>query len=147
MANSLDDIRPEVLNKWLPHPAPQGVAEWGFVLKTAQVSFVKVDAFNFQPGEHYLRVPVMLGVRTEPSAAQAAVLPEHAGVFTIDDGEGKTLCYAQFTREVGDVWQATLNIGAKQVGSAKGSVGTNTSPSFIEAAPVALTKHVAAKNN
>jgi hypothetical protein len=146
MSNALEDIKPEILNKHLPQPAPYGVAEWGFVLKTGQVCFVNVDDFNFQPGDHYLRVPVVLGVRTEGAQQVEAVLPEQAGVFTIEGVDGNTICYAHLKRDVGDVWHATLNLGAKDIGNAKGTIGTATPFAFIEAALIALVRHVAAKN-
>lgn len=147
MENRLEEIRPEILNKHLPQPAQHGVAEWGFVLKSDQVSFVRVDEFNFHQGDHYLRVPVVLGVRTDETKYGEAVLPEQAGVFTISDSEGQTICYVHLKRDVGDVWSAQLNLGAKQIGNAKGSVGTLTPFSIIEAAVVALARHVAAKSS
>lgn len=146
MAGRLEEIKPEILNNHLPHPAPLGVAEWGFVLKTGQVTFVKVDDFNFQPGEHYLKMPVVLGVRTD-GVLQPPVLPEQAGVFTIDDADGKTICHAHLKRDLGDVWHASLKLGAKEIGNAKGTVGTATPFPIIEAAVVALVRHVAAKND
>jgi len=140
----LKDIKPEILNAHLPQPAPFGVLEWGFVFRTGQVTFVQVETCNFAPG-HFLRVPIVLGARTNP-AVQLTAEPEFAGVFTIEDADGNTLCTAQLARQIGDVWHATFYEATRQIGEARGTVGRNTPASFIEAALVAVVRHMAAKS-
>lgn len=141
----ISDIDPGVLDKHLPDPAPYGTLEWHFVLKTAQVTFVKVDEFEYRPNR-YLRSSVVLGVRTDPAVNMVAQ-PEFSGVFGTEDAEGEFLCTAYFERQVGNSWSATFRANATQeIGHAKGTVGENTPPEFIEASLTALARHAEAKN-
>jgi hypothetical protein len=137
--NPLDLIEPKVLNDKLPLK-PYGVEDWGFVLKTGQVTFVEVTKFSYPPSV-YLRLPVVLGVRLAPDADLQAA-PEHAGVLTVEDAQQEVLCTARWRRQTGDVWDATFHDQTQQqIGSASGTVGANTSPQFVEAALVAMIRH------
>lgn len=141
--NELNLIEPKVLNGYLTLK-PYGVEEWGFALKTGQVSFVEVTDFGYPPSV-YLRAPVVLGMRL-PSGVAPQAASEHEGVFVIEDAQENILCTARWRRHIGDVWEATFHDKTqRQIGKASGTVGTHTSPQFVEAALVAMVRHSAAK--
>jgi hypothetical protein len=140
--NALNLIEPRVLNESLPSK-PYGVDDWGFVLNTAQVTFVVVSDFDYRPSV-YLRGPVVLGVRLAPGAVTQAS-PEYQGVFAIEDGQANMLCTARWRRQIGDVWDATFHDSTQQqIGKASGTLGTHTSPHLVEAALVAMVRHAVA---
>lgn len=137
--NALNLIEPKVLNESLPLK-PYGVEEWGFVLKTGQVTFVEVTDFGYPPAV-YLRVPVVLGARLAPGVELQAA-PEYKGVLAIEDAQENMLCTARWWRQIGDVWDATFHDSTQQqIGKARGTLGTNTSPQLVEAALVAMVRH------
>lgn len=146
MANCLEAINPAILDAQLPAPAPAGTLEWGFVLKTMQSTFVQVDDFGYSPGDHYLKVPVVLGVRLDPAMPPATVLPDHTGHFTVAAADDANLCYAEPMRSGGVNWEAGCHLGGKLVGKASGTVGAETPPQYIEAALIAMVRHVTKKN-
>lgn len=146
MANRLEAINPAILDAQLPAPAPGGTLEWGFVFKTMQRTFVQVDNFDFSPGDHYLRVPVVLRVRLDPAVPPQAILPDHAGHFTVAAADGATLCYADLMRSGGVNWEAGFRLGGERVGRARGIVSAETPSQYIEAALVAMVRRVTEKN-
>lgn len=141
------EIDPGLLDQHLPD-RPYGVEAWCFVLETGQVNFVKVDAFN--RGEHYLRLPVFLGIRTTPLPIQRERQTPHNVRHHVDQvfgSEGDVLGTVDVQRFPDDVWRAVLrrNDGA-QVGDARGRTGNVTPDDLISVAVAALWRHTQRKS-
>lgn len=136
MENRLSGIRPGILDERLPAPTPYFVLEWAFSFNFSHAAFVRVEEFDFA-SDHVLRTPIYLGAKLHPDVAFQPD-PSH-DTASIDDADGKLLCYAEIMR-TGEGWQARFRCGVTVVGRAEGTVGAKTSSQLIEAALVALVR-------